>query len=389
MPISDPFLRLFRWTLRRRWTWLLLGIVGFLLFWFVLDPILWWIGRCVDLLLFVADRGLGTAFGRHLVFYLGIAALAWIYRRPWLAEWRRVATGLRLHRQRRALETLVKGSTPRRRRHRSDPAVSVPAPSWLPVQEGLVRLRAERVGAVSESFPTATATTPALLRRSIAKLEIEYLVGNPDPAALESRLRSRLEEFPDDVGLLGRLSDLLTAGGRIEDALDLESRRFAVAPPADRAAIRERCIDLGGRLVRQDLGDGRLGIDRARQRLARLAAIAAGDEEVELLAADLAVAEGNHVEAWRHWIRAWSESGFRRALEHLETSAGRLGIEELLGLVPHEVALAILARAAASTGQGALAERAARVLLRRVGPTPAAQSLFDLCRVRRDRALSE
>jgi hypothetical protein len=389
MPMSDTFRRRVRRILRRRWTWLLLGIVGFLLFWFVLDPILWWIGRSVDLLLFVVDRGFGTAFGRHVVLYLGVAAVVWIHRRRWLEEWRRVAMGLRLHRHRRALETLAKGSLPRRRRHGSGRAVSFPAPSWLPVQEALLRLRAERVGTGADSVPTATATTPALLRRSIARLEIERSVGNEDPAAFESRLRSRLEEFPDDVGLLGRLSDLLTAGGRIEDALDIESRRFAVAPPADRAAIRERCIDLGGRLVRQDLGDGRSGIDRARQRLARLAAIAAGDEKVELLAAELAVAEGNHAEAWRHWIRAFSERGFRRALEHLDTSAGRLGIEELLSLVPHEVALAILARAAASTGQDALAERAARVLLRRVGPTPAAQSLFDLCRGRRDRTQSE
>ncbi|MGE0141849.1 MAG: hypothetical protein AB7I19_01595 [Planctomycetota bacterium] len=382
---SDLFVRLLRGALRRRWTWLLLGVVGLLVFWFVLDPILWWIGRSVELLFFVVDRGFGTAIGRHVVLYLSIAVVAWVYRRRWLGEWRRIAMGCRLHRHRRALESLAKGAIPKRRGQVDRRAVSLPAPSWLPLQEALVRLRVDRARAEAEPTPTPSASTPALLRRSIAKLDIERSAPGEDSPVLESRLRSRLEEFPDDVALLGRLSDLLSAGGRVEDALDIESRRVAVAPPADRAWIRARLVELGGRLIRHEIRDGKGGIDRARQRLAKLVAMAAGEESVELLAAELAVAEGDEAEAWRRWIGAWSAEGFLRALDHIDLAAGRLGIEELLGLVPHEVALAILARTAASTGRDALAERAARVLLRRVGPTPAAQSLFDLCRERRDR----
>ncbi|MFO1052013.1 MAG: hypothetical protein U1F36_07345 [Planctomycetota bacterium] len=345
----------------------------------LLDPFLSLLGRGVDLV-----RWLGTPSGR---FVGGNAALV----AGFLVLRRRIVERMRIAREAASIAMLVRGFgalaqgrssravdlARRILRQRSTPS-RVP---WLRAQAELLAIRAELAsGTTRHPFP-AVDEAPVELRRSAAQLRVASARRQAwDRGLVRTAIDEGLAAFPDDVVLLRHRVEFLDEDGDHDGARAAQARVADAAPPAERANERRKLAAAwaaaGHRLLQAEPSDAAGAGAMARRALA----VDPQHPDAHGLLGDIALLRADHGAAIRAFATAGDESGWSRVLALLDDPSMRLGIADLLDAVPHEAALALLARESILRGKAAFAERAARVLQRRVGPTPAANALLDLAR---------
>ena len=360
-------------------------VVAFILL-ALLDPFLSLLVRAGDFIAWVGGPVLGTPLGR-LGFLNAAVALAGLLT---LAALRRHVRELReasrLRHHRAALAALVRGDLPRARREfaavtRGHPARDE-ALRFVADQARLGRARAE----LELGLPPATTLTlgedaPTELRRSAEQLRARAAVrADRDPQHAREMVEAALARFPDDVVLLRLHRDLLASHGSGTAALAVQTRIAEAAPPAERATERRRLAQEHAALGRLHLQADPPDLPHAAECAARALAVDPRAAAPRILVGDLALARGELPAALRAWSEVGSEAAWKQVIHTLDASPIRFTIDDLLAAIPYEAALAILARDGLRRNRPAWAERAARVLQRRVGPTAAANALLDRSR---------
>lgn len=340
--------------------------------------------HAADVLLRLLDPLLATAAGRILVAgtTLALATLAtW-----WLARdrVRRFLDEAAIGRHLAAVAALAVEDSSRARaalqrvaRRRQEPARC----GWLAADASLKLARdALARGRIAEALGWLERVRepglPAELLRSLWQLRAVAWrrQGAVLPAQLLAEVSKALAQFHDDHVLAEEGLALAMQVGAPAAIAAAHERCARTAPPSRRDLVVARWLD--GLQAAGAAAIARGDFAAARRTAKALGAADPTGLHRGLLVGDVHAAEGDARKALAAWGATGSWEALERAAALVASRPDAVEPQSLLELVPLQGALLLVARELARRGDGAGAERAARLAATALGPTPTAMRLL-------------
>lgn len=356
----------------------------------LLAPLFGLLGRTFDVAAWLVGPVLGTPFGRLAMVNLVLLAVLLAAR-----------TRLHAHFAARRRDELAAAQLDLLDRVVDEPSTALGmarrvvrvarmphgAAPWIRTQAEIALVRAhlargEAAAAAAVLHALDLEPAPIELRRSAAQLEARLAADDGDAAGLAVVI----ERFPHDAVMRREERRIALASADPRAVCSAQARVVESALPAERMAERRRLAADWADAGAVSFASGESGVVHATACVARARDADPASPPAAVLAGDLAARDGRDALAMQEWSRAGTEDAWRRVIARLDGASSSFTPKELIDAIRRDAALVLIARAALLRGDSALAERAARVLLRRSGGSPAAKALIEcVARAARER----